>query len=143
MQEELDGRPAAGHQAPQSEGDERSDREQAPEDGPADIRDHDRIHGPGSRSSGSVAERPAAGRPTQIAVHVEAIEQIVEGEATELTLRDEASGEPDVDPQKEEGEQRSAEEAQHLRAEPGPEDVGEADAAEPDGVGGKADGQRE
>jgi hypothetical protein len=89
--------------------------------------------------SGTCTERPA----THVAVDVEAIEQVVQREATKLSLGDEATGEPDVDPQEEEGDPESADETEDLGAEPGPEDVAEAHAGEPDRVCREADRQGE
>jgi hypothetical protein len=140
MQEELDGRPAARHQAAHCEGDKQSDCDQAPEDRPADVRDLHRIGGLGGGPRGWLAEGAAADRPAaHVAVDVEAIEQVVQRETTKLSLGDEATGEPDVGAQEEEGDQEPADETEDLRAEPGPEDVREADAAEPDRVGREAD----
>jgi len=69
MDEQLDGRPVAGEQASEPEGDERAQAEQAPEDRAGNVRDLDvALAGAGPARSAEGSAAVAAG----VAIEVEA-----------------------------------------------------------------------
>ena len=88
------------------------------------------------------AERSAA-VAAGVAIDVEAVEEVVEGESPHLALGDDPAGQPDVEPQEEECADGAEDEQADLRAHFGPEDAGVADALEPDGVRPQADAHRQ
>ena len=132
MGEQLDGRPAAGQQAAEPEGDERAEPDQTPEDGASDVRHLDfGLAGarPALRAEGSVAVAAA------VAFDVETVEEVVERKPAHRALGDEPADDPEVEPQEGEPGQRTQGEEGELRAEPRREDVREADALIPDRIG--------
>ena len=94
MGEQLDRLPAGGHQAPQPEGDERTQTDEGPEDRAGDVGDLD----VGGRGAGAArrTERTAA-VAAGVAIEVEAIEEIVEREPPHLALGNDAAGQPEVE----------------------------------------------
>lgn len=118
----------------------------APEDGARDVWHLDvalAAGRPALRSKGSAAETAAA--PAGVSIDVETVEEVVEREPSHLALRNEAAGQPHVEPKENEPDQSSEREQTDLGADPRPEDVRVADALVPDGIGPEthADGEEE
>ncbi len=141
VHEQLDRVPAPEGQAAHAQGHQQRDAQEAPEDRTPHVGHLDGLAPDGASRRGP--ELPATeAAPAHVAVDAEPVEKIVEREASQLSLRNEPPGEPEVEPEGHEGDGRTDHEEQDLRADAGPEDVAEAHALEPDRVRREPDGHR-